>query len=88
MAKRFKVRELEALHPDFEQRLVKVVNQYNGEGQKVAAEIFGLSQSSVSTFLTKRGYKRVVRYEKEREKGDEADRNGLTHRASTSMRQQ
>jgi len=66
MAKRFRVRELEELYPDLEQRIVHVVNQYNGEGQKIAAEIFGLSQPTVCNYLKANGYKRVVRYEKER----------------------
>lgn len=64
MAKRYKIRELEALYPDFEERLVRVVNNHNPIGQKVAAEVFGVSQPSICNFLAERGYKRIVRYEK------------------------
>ncbi len=66
MARRFRIRELEKLYPDLESRVVHIVNQYGEEGQKIAAEIFGISQPTVSAYLLKNGYKRVVRYEKER----------------------
>lgn len=67
MAKRGRVKMLEEMYPDFEEQLVKAVNQYDGEGQKVAAEIFGLSQATVCTELSKRGYKRTIRYVKQME---------------------
>jgi hypothetical protein len=59
-----RIKELEKLYPDLEDRVVHVVNQYGEEGQKIAAETFGLSQPSISTFLRKRGYKRTVQYVK------------------------
>lgn len=68
MAKRGRVKELEALYPDLVERIVHVVNQYGEEGQKIAAETFGLSQATISRVLSLRGYKRVVRYVKSGEK--------------------
>lgn len=68
MGRRFRFRELEALYPDLEERLVHVVNQYGEEGQKIAAETFGLSQPSVSTYLREKGYERIVRYAKREER--------------------
>lgn len=64
MAKRFRIRALKELYPDFEARLVHVVNQYGEEGQKVAADIFGISQPTVSSYLKANGYRRIIRYEK------------------------
>lgn len=59
-----RIKQLEELYPDLEERVVHAVNQYGEEGQKIAAEMFGLSQPTISTFLIKRGYKRTVRYVK------------------------
>lgn len=64
MAKRGRIKELEQLYPDLVERIVHTVNQYGEDGQKVAAETFGLSQATISRTLSARGYKRTVQYVK------------------------
>jgi len=51
----WKVPQLEEQYDDFEAHLVDLVNEH---GQLVAAELLGLSQSSVSRYLKEWGYEK------------------------------
>lgn len=60
-----RIRELERIYPDLEQQIANIVNRYGEEGQKIAAEMMGVSQPTISTYLIRNGYKRIVRYVKQ-----------------------
>lgn len=61
MAKRYREVELKTAYPNFEEMLVKLLNEH---GQSYAAVKFGVSQATIS-LIVKRSprIKRVCRYE-------------------------
>lgn len=61
MAKRFKEEELRKLYPDFDEMLVKLLNQH---GQTYAAVQLGTTQSTISLIIKRSlRIRRVCRYE-------------------------
>lgn len=64
MAKRFKEQELREQYSDFDEKLVKLLNQ---GGQKLAAFQLGTSQATISNIIQRSNrIKRIVRYEVEK----------------------
>lgn len=57
----YKLPELEQEYDDFEREFLRMVNSY---GQAETARRLGVSQPTVSQWLSDMGYKRVSRYEK------------------------
>ena len=66
MAKRFQLKEAERGRG--ESMDVTIPALVNKGGQAYAAFMLGVSQSAVSQWLKKNGYKQVIRYEKAQEK--------------------
>lgn len=61
MARKNRIKELEAEHGDLEPLIVAYVNK---AGQGEAARVFETSQATVSTYLKDKGYTRVITYVK------------------------
>lgn len=61
MAKRGRLKELEAVHGDLEVLIVPLVNKL---GQGEAARQLNISQATISTFLKSKKYAPVVQYVK------------------------
>lgn len=61
MARKDKLKELEAVHGDLEALIVPIVNE---AGQGEAARRLNTTQATISTFLKNHQYVKVIRYVK------------------------
>lgn len=68
MARRYILRELEQKHGDLESHIIGLLNKCGGKQHLVAAKL-GVSQATISHFLTKHGYVAHVQYVKQGSKG-------------------
>jgi len=64
MAKRNKLLEIERSQGDLHQVIPPLINDNNGL-QSAAARSLGVTQSTISNWLRKNGYRPIVRWERE-----------------------